>query len=319
MKAKNAAAKALLMVLPACGLAGAVAAVQSGPPLAANSARQPPGQPAAPLPPGKFYLGAREKGVPGPWEKMLRFGQMADSHPDLALYYSDWKEPFRLGFAQTAARYRATVLVQMQSWETPLRAIAAGRYDRYLNSYAASVRRFRHPVVIGFDHEMNGAWYPWGHSHQPASDFVAAWQHIVTVFRKARAANVTWLWTISHDSKGTGPLPRYWPGDGYVDWVGLDGYYYHRQDSFYTVFGKKIRQIRKTTRKPILLSEVGIGPIAGQARKIPGLFAGIKLWHLLGLVWFDVAQREPPYHQDWRLEGHPRAVAAFRQGLSSLP
>ena len=43
-----------------------------------------------------------------------------------------------------------------------VKAIADGNYDDYLKSYAASVRKYGHAVVIGFGHEMNAPWYPWG-------------------------------------------------------------------------------------------------------------------------------------------------------------
>ncbi len=55
-----------------------------------------------------------------------------------------------------------------------------------------------------------------------------------------------------------------------------------------------------------------------RASKISGLFAGIRQDHLLGLLWFDVAQHSGLYHQDWRLKGHPAAMAAFRRGLASM-
>ena len=57
--------------------------------------------------------------------------------------------------------------------------------------------------------------------------------------------------------------------------------------------------------------------MAGQAAKIPGLFAGIRRDHLLGLIYFDVTQHRGLYHQDWRLDDHPAAVAAFRAGVRS--
>jgi hypothetical protein len=71
-------------------------------------------------------------------------------------------------------------------------------------------------------------------------------------------------------------------------------------------------------RIPDVTSEVGVGQVAGRASKISGLFAGIRRDHLLGLLWFDVAQHSGLYHQDWRLEGGPAAVAAFRRALASM-
>jgi len=35
-------------------------------------------------------------------------------------------------------------------------------------------------------------------------------------------------------------------------------------------------------------------------------------------VWFDIAQHQGIYHQDWRIEDSRAAEAAFRLGASSL-
>ena len=64
-----------------------------------------------------------------------------------------------------------------------LAAIASGRYDAYLRSYAAAVKAFGSQVILSFGHEMNGYWYSWGYRHTSPAAFVAAWRHIVTVFR----------------------------------------------------------------------------------------------------------------------------------------
>ena len=76
-------------------------------------------------------------------------------------------------------------------------AIAAGKYDGYLSAYAEAVRAYRHPVILSFGHEMNGNWYSWGYTHTSPAVFVAAWRHIVTLFRALGAQNVTWLWTVN--------------------------------------------------------------------------------------------------------------------------
>ena len=62
-------------------------------------------------------------------------------------------------------------------------AIAAGKYDGYLSSYAEAVKAYRHPVILSFGHEMNGSWYPWGYQGTSPPTFVAAWRHIVKLFR----------------------------------------------------------------------------------------------------------------------------------------
>jgi hypothetical protein len=194
--------------------------------------------------------------------------------------------------------------------------IASGDYDIYLRTYADAVRNFGHPVVIGFGHEMNADWYSWGYTKLPASTFVAAWKHIVTLFRAQGADNVTWLWTLQADERDkTGPVEDWWPGNNYVNWIGIDGYYYRPSDTFTKVFGETIDQVRQFTNKPVLLSETAVGPRAGQAVEIPNLFAGIQKYKTLGLVWFDKDQDDGILHQDWRIEGDPTAEFAFRLGV----
>ena len=260
-------------------------------------------------------VGVFEPGLPGPWAKVTAFAKATGVTPRLVLTYSGWRVPFRYGFAKTAEAHGTELLVQMQPWKTPMSAIAAGEYDGYLRSYAQSVRQFGGPVVIGFAHEMNGTWYPWGYTHESAASFVAAWRHIVTVFRSQGATNVTWLWTIG--GAGTGPPKSYWPGRKYVTWVGVDGYYMKPTWRFSKVSGTVINEVRTFTQAPILLAEDGIGQMAGQAKTLPNLFAGMKRDHLLGLVWFDVHQCCGVRHQDWALHGD-KALAAFKQGILAL-
>jgi hypothetical protein len=140
----------------------------------------------------------------------------------------------------------------------------------------------------------------------------------VNLFRAEGAENVTWLWTLQADSPRTGPIKDWWPGKQYVTWVGIDGYYLRSSDTFASVFAQTIRQVRDLTGRPILLSETAVGPAANQFAEIANLFEGMHQYRTLGLVWFDIAQRGSPEHQDWRLENSQAAQAAFRLGVSNL-
>ena len=84
------------------------------------------------------------------------------------------------------------------------------------------------------------------------------------------------------------------------------------------MFGRTIAQVRAFTRKPVLLSETAAGAGADQAAKVRDLFMGMHEYQVLGLVWFDIAQHQGIYHQDWRVEGHPAAETAFRLAASTL-
>ena len=217
-------------------------------------------------------------------------------------------------FAVAAARHHAVPLVQIDPTGIRLRAIAAGRYDAYLSSYAAAVRAYGGRVVLWFGHEMNGDWYSWGYHHATPAAFVAAWRHIVTVFRQQGASNVTWLWTVNViEKKPAIPSPAaWWPGRAYVSWVGIDGYYLRPSWKFAPLFGPTIKAVRALTLDPILISETAATPAAGKPAKIADLFAGIRAYGLLGFVWFDVDK-----NRDWRLAS-PAAIAAFQRGAASL-
>jgi beta-mannanase len=256
-------------------------------------------------------LGVYERGVPASYNQEDTFTSATGLHPNIVLYYSGWFEKFWTSFADAAYRNGAMPFVQLQSGNASLAAIAAGHYDSYLRTYAKSVRAYGHPVILGFDHEMNGSWYAWGAGHAEPSKFIAAWRHVVATFRAEGASNVIWIWTINSLNAAKALPSEWWPGASYVNWVGIDGYYYRSTDTFASVFGTTVSQVRTFTSDPVFISETAVGPIAGPS-KITDLFAGVRADDLLGLLWFDEAQHDGLYHQDWRLEDDPAALAAFR-------
>ena len=267
-----------------------------------------PSRPAA-------YLGVFETGAPPGYAAIADFTQAAGRQPNLLGFYSGWAGTFDKSFAEMLYKHKIIPFVQIDPTDASVTAIAAGTYDAWLRTYANSVADFGHAVVIGFGHEMNARWYTWGYGHVPPSTFVAAWRHIVTVFRSEGANNVTWLWTLQADEPGTGPVASWWPGAQYVTWIGLDGYYRQPSDTFASVFGPTIDQVRAFTGKPILLSETAVGPDTGQFVKIQDLFQGMATYKTLGLVWFDKDQHGSIDHQDWRIEDNQLAKTSFQLGV----
>ena len=291
--------------------------------LAGASFRLTGSSPAAPrpahasLPPSPAsYLGVFEPGAPPSYAPVANFAAAAGREPTLVGYYGGWTQPFDTSFAEILHQHGVIPFVQIDPTDASIAAIADGTYDDYLRSYADSVRGFDHAVVIGFGHEMNAPWYSWGYGHVAPSTFVAAWRHIWTLFHGQGADNVTWVWTLQADERSTGPIASWWPGAQYVTWVGVDGYYRQPSDTFASVFGRTINQVRTFASKPVLLSETSVGPEAGQAVKIQNLFRGMAAYKTLGLVWFDKAQHGDIYHQDWRLEDSPAAAISFSLGVA---
>jgi mannan endo-1,4-beta-mannosidase len=259
------------------------------------------------------YVGLYSEGVPSSYAGVTAFAKTTGVKPALVSYYSGWQEPFQESFAVHAAEDGSVPLVQMDPGGISIGSIASGKYDAYLTAYADAVRGYHRPVILSFGHEMNGYWYSWGYQNTPAAVFVAAWRHIVTLFRGQGARNVTWLWTVNVIHKRARvPSPRpWWPGDSYVNWVGIDGYYNNASLTFASLFGPTIASVRGLTRDPILIAETAVSPAAGQPAKIADLFAGIRLYNLLGFLWFDSVKVF-----DWRLSSRA-SISAFRRGAKT--
>lgn len=285
---------------------------QAGAPARAGASARQDGRIALPTTPGS-YIGLYPDGVPNSYGGVTAFAKAARVKPSAVLYYSGWMQPFEASFAATVATNGAVPIVQLDPKDISIAAIASGKYDGYLSEYAEAVRAYHHPVVLSFGHEMNGYWYSWGYTHTSPAVFVAAWRHIVTLFRIKRTRNVTWMWTINTVHKRANvPSPGpWWPGSSYVTWVGIDGYYYDSSLTFAALFGPTIAVVRALTHDPILIAETGAVPAAGQPAKIADLFSGIHLYELLGFVWFNAVHAE-----DWRLRG-AAAFAAFRRGVET--
>lgn len=243
------------------------------------------------------------------------FSEATRSRLDVIEFYSGFPRPFPRSEANQAVGTGALPLIQMNPRKISLARIAAGGYDSYLRSYASAVRAFRCRVILSFGHEMNGAWYSWGLPFTKPATFIAAWRHIYRVFKAEHVHNVIWSWDPDHvwqPHQGGSWASVWWPGSAYVDWVGIDGYQ-RPGDTFGSIFGKQVANIRSFTAKPLYIAETGVQPGAEQASQIMGLFDAVRQYHLAGLIWFDINRREK-----WRLEGDSSGLAAFHRAAVTI-
>lgn len=210
-----------------------------------------------------------------------------------------------------------------------LHRIASGAFDDYLTTYAREITALGLPLIIRFDHEMNGNWYRWSEFDSPygnhPGDYIAAWRRVHDVFQ-AQGANdhVVWLWSPNRvDNLGRFPaIDNYYPGPGYVDWVGMTGYYRpgDREASFAATYDKTLAELRRVAPgKPILLAEVGAtedgGNKVGWVQSFfPGLAANPDV---TGFVWFNHAVTDAGHTNDWRLNSSPSVFESTAEGLEA--
>lgn len=134
------------------------------------------------------------------------------------------------------------------------------------------------------------------------------------MFEDEGATNVIWVWTPNIIN----PMPKvklkpFYPGDAYVDWAGMIGYYTMTgATSFDTLYGPTMDQIRSFTKKPFFIAETASEE--GQRRRadVNDLFDGVEANDdVLGFVWFNIPKRA-----DWRIEISPLALGEFRKRAS---
>jgi beta-mannanase len=171
--------------------------------------------------------------------------------------------------------------------------------------------------MIRFAHEMNGHWYPWASTVNggSAKDYVAAWRHVHDVFAAHGVTNVAWVWSpnVNRYLKSVKLKPLY-PGDAYVDIVGMVGYGTQRGETFKTTFGSTISEIRTFTSKPLLITETGAAEKpSNKPAWTASFFKALSVRHdVIGFVWFNQTKREA-----WRVTTSTAALNAYKRGVAS--
>ena len=206
-----------------------------------------------------------------------------------------------------------------------LATFTRGDHDAYLTQWADALAAWDRPVMIRFAHEMNGSWYPWaaGVNGNSAEQYVAAWRHVHDLFAARGADEVQWVWAPNVVYPGSTALTSLYPGDAYVDVVGVDGYNWGTSRSWETwkspeqVFGATLAELRAVAPgKPLLISETASTELGGdKAAWVTDLFAWASAQpDLTGVIWFDENKET-----DWRISSSPESEAAFRGALVPVP
>lgn len=182
------------------------------------------------------------------------------------------------------------------------------------------------PFFFRWDREMNGTWVPWGKEAAENPElFVHAWQRFHEIADEAGATNITWVWCPNVSSELSTPLARLYPGNGYVDWVCVDGYNFGTNPlrpagwtSFHEVFWNTYQELQAiASGKPIMIGETASTESGGSKAawiedalkvQIPNSFPRIR-----AINWFNW----PDEGWDWPIESSSSAKKAFAEAISS--
>ena len=208
--------------------------------------------------------------------------------------------------------------IPMISWNgkpVTTRAIANGRYDDLITQRARDTKALGQPVLVRWFWEMDG-----NKKEEFAGtpeQYIAAWQHIVGIFRSEGADNVRWVWCPNASAFNDGEAQAFYPGPDFVDWTCADGYNWApgRAGDDYRSFKEIFSGFyfwAAQQNKPIMVGEFGVQERkAGEkAEWITATREAIKtdFPQMKAVVYFSANK-----DYDWRLTTSESAIAAFRQ------
>jgi hypothetical protein len=234
---------------------------------------------------------------------------------DINHNFYPWDEPFP---TEEDRWDLASGRIPMISWNgknVTTKTIAAGQYDDMIKQRARAVKALGQPVMIRWFWEMDGN--KKSEFAGTPEQYIAAWQHIVGIFRAQGADNVAWVWCPNASAFNDGDAQPFYPGDDFVDWTCADGYnwapgragddYRSFKDIFSGFYGWAALH-----NKPIMVGEFGVqerNP-GEKAQWITDAREAIKTDFPLmrAIVYFNSNM-----DYDWRLTTSDSAVEAFRQ------
>jgi len=223
--------------------------------------------------------------------------------PNYAIQYYGWQEAFQATDVQDAWSAGTESFLELQTCgnpcdeatSVPLADVIAGNYDTYLTNFADAAAAFGHPVLLTFDHEMNGSWYPWDATDGGTStgvtpaQWIAAWDHVTSLI-SAIAPNVAWVWAPNIEQGGSA-VSGFWPGSGgQVSYVGLDGYYANTGTTWANRFQSSYLDVESASggSYPFMVAETGIPPGDSNAvSQVDDLFTGARSVGAVAVMYFD--------------------------------
>jgi len=237
--------------------------------------------------------------VPEKIAAMHALQDQAGGRLDIVHSYLRWEVPFPKPDQQAIMDQGSTLLL---SWAgTDTRVIASGAEDGWIRRQARAIKATGKPIFLEWRWEMNR---PALHSqvHSPA-DFVAAWDHIRSIFAEQHVRNVAWVWCPTAYGFGLDGA-SYYPGNSEVDWLCVDIYPRKGPHIPFAALAQPFLVWASHIRKPIMIGEYGVPRDYGPQPRAAWLRGAARVARMdpqiKALVYFD---GDSPFGDLWRRYG----------------
>lgn len=270
-------------------------------------------------------IGAYSSGAPDWGPSLDGMAQKMGRNPALVMWFRDFTTlPFVTEDLNRVAAIGAAPVITWEPWNSSTKdgtgysmsAIRSGALDGYLRDAARQAAAWKKRIYVRLAHEMNGGWTVWGKKTTSPADFVAAWRRTVAIFRQEGATNVSWIWSPNVDDGGL-PFDAWFPGDAWIDWVGMDGYNWGDVPGKggprtpMQLFATSYARLAALSAKPLMIAETASTEGGtSKANWITSLRTMLvkSMPRVQALIWFD----KPAEGADWALDSTTASLSAFR-------
>jgi beta-mannanase len=158
----------------------------------------------------------------------------------------------------------------MKSWSAGLYGVScvllsdvtAGKYDAQLKAQAAFVKAVPGAIGLRLFYEMTDSQSEaCANPTKSGPVFIAAWQHVVGVFRAAGATNAKWVWAPGRPAYDNNKELTFYPGSAWVDVVGEDVY---NMTTAPEPFAAAVCTVGPSLGKPFAITETGAVGVTNQ-------------------------------------------------------
>ncbi|MEM8601727.1 MAG: glycosyl hydrolase, partial [Bacteroidota bacterium] len=158
-----------------------------------------------------------------------------------------------------ADRFPDTVLQSalwmVGTWDVAYRA-ANGDFDPVIREFSAWAKAVERPIYLRIGYEFDGI-----HNELDPDEYVTAYRRFVDITRAEGVENVAFVWHSYGSPTYEGhPLSAWYPGDDYVDWVGIS-LFGHLYASGLNPEANAVFEFARTHKKPVMIAETS--PVGG--------------------------------------------------------
>lgn len=263
-------------------------------------------------------------------QSMKQFNELAGREHASFFKYVGYGQPFPSEWVREVA---ATGAFPHIAWE-PNGGLDEVQDDGYLREFARKAGASGVPILLRFASEMNGTWTAYSGSPELYKE---KWRLVHDVF-ETEAPNAAMLWSVL--AMPEKPMADYYPGDEYVDWVGVNIYSvrYHNGDRSYPADREDPLDllngvyVKYSRTKPIAISEFGASHYSTTDGNRDVAFAAAKLRRLYGslehlyprvkaVYYFDVnnisAFNPTRRVNDYSITGEQELLDAYKEATAS--